>query len=250
MDFKNVSGRMKKVRDSAESAKSAPKSFDPAEAYRLRGKMLGVLLRDARVSASRSIDDCARILRVTPDVIESWEYGDQVPSLPHLEILAYYLDIPVSHFWGNEVLNESEESRVDSQNEYLTLRNRMIGALLRQAREEAGMSLEALSEAAAVSVDQINIYEMGEQPLPMHLLTSFASVLKKNMDYFLEAGSHIGELLSSREQWKHFSDLPEDLRTFAANPLNMGYIEIALMLSKMPTDKLRRVGESFLNITM
>ena len=66
----------------------------------------------------------------------------------------------------------------------------------------------------------------------------------------LESSSQIGELLALKEMWQHFMELPEDLRQFAANPLNMGFIEIAMLLAQMPVDRLRRVGESVLNITM
>jgi hypothetical protein len=86
--------------------------------------------------------------------------------------------------------------------------------------------------------------------VPIHELISVATILKKSMDYFLESSGKVGELLEMREEWKHFADLPEDLRKFAANPLNLGFIEIALMLSQMPTEKLRRVGESVISITM
>jgi hypothetical protein len=40
------------------------------------------------------------------------------------------------------------------------------------------------------------------------------------------------------------------VRRFAANPLNVGFMELAMMLSQMPTEKLRNMGESILNITM
>jgi hypothetical protein len=53
-----------------------------------------------------------------------------------------------------------------------------------------------------------------------------------------------------REMWKHFSNLPDEVRQFAANPLNVGFIEIAIMFSQMPAERLRRVGESVLNISM
>lgn len=247
-DFKNIADRMKKVRGA--DTKAQQREYDPDEAYRIRGKMLGVLMRDARLSSARTIEDCALLLRVTPEQIEAWELGDEVPSLPQLEILAYYLDVPISHFWGTDTLQGTKDTRVDTQAEYINLRNRMIGALLRQAREQAGLSLDELSEATAISIEHLEAYELGELPLPMHELTSLASSVKKNMDFFLETESHVGELLATREEWKHFATLPEDLRQFAANPVNLGFIEIALMFSKMPTDKLRRVGESVLNITM
>ena len=247
MDFKNASARFKKIREGQEPESTQSKEVDFAESYRIRGKMVGVLLRDARNNAARNVQDCARLLKITTQVYESWEYGDSVPSLPQLELLAYYLGVPVSHFWGAETLESAQEKHIDAQTEYLALRNR---ALLRQARQTANLSLEELSQASGLPMEQINTYELGEMPLPMHELTVLANAVKKNVSYFLESSSHIGEWLETREEWKHFTDLPDDMRRFAANPLNLGFIEIAMMLSQMPTDRLRRIGESMLDITM
>jgi transcriptional regulator with XRE-family HTH domain len=250
MDFKSASARFKKIREGQEPESTQLQEVDFAESYRIRGKMVGVLMRDARVNAVRNADECARLLKISVQEYESWEYGDSVPSLPQLELLAYYLGVPVSHFWGAETLESAQEKHIDAQSEYLALRNRMVGALLRQARQTANLSLEELSLMSGLPVEQINTYELGELPLPMHELTVLANAVKKNVSYFLESSSHIGEWLETREEWKHFTDLPDDMRRFAANPLNLGFIEIAMMLSQMPTDRLRRIGESMLDITM
>jgi len=251
MDFKDASARFKSKKAQTPDGEGAqPKPHDFAESYRIRAKMLGVLLRDARVNAERGIEDCAYLLRVSPEEMQAWEFGEAVPSLPQLELLAYYLGVPVSHFWGTDTLEAKVGRHIDIQLEYLALRNRMVGALLRQAREEAGLSLEQLSEASSVPVERIHYYELGESAVPMHELTVLANSVKKNLSYFLESSGHIGEWLAIREEWKHFSDLPEDVRQFAANPLNIGFIHIAKALAEMPTEKLRQVGESVLNITM
>lgn len=248
MDFKDVSSRFKKTR---EESPNEARVMDFDESYRIRAKMVGVLLRDARINAGRSYADCAAVLRVTPEQVEAWELGDDVPSLPQLEILAYYLGVPVSHFWGyNTMEAEREEHAHAAQAEYLALRDRMIGVLLRQARLELELSLDDLSAETGLPADLIERYELGEEPMPMHQLTVLANAVKKSIRYFLESSSHVGEFLALREDWKHFVDLPDDVRRFAANPLNVGFIEIAMMLAQMPTDRLRRVGESVLNITM
>lgn len=249
MDFKDASARLKAKRADVQEGSPQPKGHDFAESYRLRAKMIGVLLRDARLNAERTIEDCAFLLRISPQEMEAWEFGDATPSLPQIELLAYYLGVPVSHFWGMETLEAKHGRHVDIQTEYTALRNRMIGALLHQAREEGNLTLEALSEASAVPVEQIRSYEMGETPIPMHELSVFSGLVKKNTNYFLESSGHIGELLATREEWKHFNALPEEKRRFAANPRNVGFIEIAIMLSKMPVDNLREVGASILDIT-
>jgi transcriptional regulator with XRE-family HTH domain len=250
MEFRDLSARFKKTQEYAEPAAPAATVPNHDESFRIRAKMVGVLLRDARINAGRTLEDCARKLQVTPEQVEQWELGDATPSLPQLELAAYFLDVPVSHFWSSSTLEETEQDYSRVQQEYLALRDRMVGALLRQAREAASLSAEALAQMSGMTAEQITAYEFGEVSIPMHQLTVLANHVKKNINYFLETGSHVGELLALREDWKQFIDLPDEIRQFASNPLNVGFIEIAILFSQMPTDRLRRVGESVLNITM
>lgn len=250
MDLGDFSARFKekKAKESAEQTGNKP--YDHAESLRLRAKMLGVLIRDARLNAARTPEECARLLNLSPQHIEAWEYGDDVPSLPQLELLAYFLGVPVSHFWGQSALNDDRNRKVESEGQYILLRQKMIGALLRQAREEAGLSAAQVAEASHVSVSHLEAYEMGELPIPMSELSVLSGVVKRNMDYFLETTSTIGELLRIREEWKRFTDLDEEVRAFAANPLNLGFIKIAMMFSQLPAEQLRKVAEGMLEISM
>lgn len=246
MDMKDISARLKNAR--GEKKEDEKKPFDTTESMRLRARMLGVLLRDARVNADRSVEDCARVLNVSATELEAWEYGDAVPSLPQLEILAAYLDVPVSQFWNTQTLEPRHPSG-GAQQAYVSVRQRMIGLLLRQAREQMSLTHEQLAAETHLSVDAINAYELGDLPVPMHELTVLAGALKQNLSYFLDASGKIGEALSALENWKHFNALPEDLRKFAANPTNIGFIEIALAFSQMENDKLKRIAVSMLDIT-
>lgn len=249
MDFKNASARFKSKQANAQSEGAQPRQHDFAESYRIRARMIGVLIHDARLNAERSIEECADLLKVTPDEMREWEFGDSTPSLPQIELLAYYLGVPVSHFWGTDTLEAKYGRHADIQTEYVALRNRMIGAMMRQARDDQSLSFEEVSEASAIPVDLLAQYELGELPVPMHELSVLSSILKKNTSYFLETSGYIGEWLQMREEWKHFLELPDEKRQFAANPRNIGFIEIAIMFSKMPVEDLRQVGASILDIT-
>ena len=251
MNANKPSLRLNWARGKGQDTDVPTTAADPGEAYRIRAKMIGVLLRDARQNAGRSIEDCAAVLHLSPDVFEAWEFGDDAPSLPQLEIVAYFLGVPVSHFWAASTFEaERDEHSENAQAEYQAIRDRMIGVLLRQAREDQKLSLDELNRLSGLPVALLERYELGELSLPMSELSALASILKKNMGYFLETSSYIGDFLALREEWEKFAAMPEDLRRFAANPLHAGFLEIALLLSQMPADRLRRVGESILNITM
>lgn len=258
-DFQDFAARFKKTQSAdstttvnktrIESAAAQALVYDHEQSYLLRGRMLGVLLRDARINASRSLEDVSGYLHIPPEVVDTWELGDAAPSLPQLELLAYFFDVPVSHFWGLRTL-ESERARpVSAQEEFVALRTRMIGALLRQSREDLKLSIEELAARTAINVSDLSDYEVGEVGVPMHELAVLANALEKTMGYFLETSSQIGDLLAMREKWKHFNTLPDELREFAANPQNIGFIEIALNFSQMNSDVLRRIAVSMLDIT-
>ncbi len=248
-DFHDIASRLKKSKDTPAAADQPAAAYDFEESYRLRGRMLGVLLRDARLGAQRSIDDVAQYLHVDPIMVEGWEVGDAAPSLPQLELLAYFFDVPVSHFWGTKTLETERTRPISAQEAFVTIRTHMIGALLRQSREEAKLDLDSLSDRTAIPASTLLAYELGEEPVPMHELAVLASALDKNIAYFLETYSQLGDLLSMREKWKHFNALPDELREFAANPQNIGFIEIALNFSRMNSDVLRRIAVSMLDIT-
>jgi len=245
----NIGARFKQARQADEPQERVRTPEEIVEAYQIRGKMLGVLLRDARLSVRRKLEDCARFLNIAPSELEAWEYGDQVPSLPQLELLAHYLDVPVSHFWGTHTLEGQSPSPLSAQDEFMALRDRMIGVLLRQAREGRGLSVDDLAEASNLPADLIHQYEVGELSIPMHELTVLANGVNKNINYFLESASSVGDSLALQESWKRFAEMPPELREFVSNPLNVGFLHIAKMLSAMPAEQLREVGVSILDIT-
>jgi len=123
-----------------------------------RAKILGVLIQDARSHAGRSIEDCATVLNVSPEEFRKAESGEYVVSLPQLEVLAIYLNVPMAHFWGTHTLEESEKQQFS---DLLALRHKIIGGLLRQARLEAGRSVEDLAEQIGVSTGQIGLFRGG-----------------------------------------------------------------------------------------
>lgn len=249
MTLGDFGARFKQAK-AAQAGAEEQKPYDFAESYRLRARMLGVLIRDARVSAARTLEDCARLLNVPVEVFEAWELGDDAPDLPQLELLAYFLEVPVSHFWGQEVIAQDPTTATTVKQDYLALRHRMIGALLRQAREEANLSVAEVAEAAGLSPERLELYELGELPIPMSELHVLAGVVRRNMDYFVEMSGYIGELLRIREEWKKFTSLDEDVRRFAANPSNLAFMRIAMMFSEMPTEQLRKVAAGLADITM
>ncbi len=235
-----------------QKAASAPpttpvKSFD--EIYTLKAKMLGVLLRDARLAADKTPKECAEAVGISEDEYLGWEFGRGSPSLPELEILAWFLEVPVSHFWGSKTISAQREERQVPRDDFVALRQRVIGALLRKARKKARISQEDLAKAVGISPDRIMAYEFGLEPIPMTELSTIASAVGVTLSYFLENSSRLGEWLELQEEFKLFSQMPDELRRFVVQPVNRSYLELALKLSRMSVDELRAIAEGILDIT-
>ena len=72
----------------------------------LRTRKLGVLIRDAREAARKSVSETARAIGISPVLLRAYEEGRRAPSLPELEVLAYYLNLPIQHFWSSQALSD------------------------------------------------------------------------------------------------------------------------------------------------
>jgi transcriptional regulator with XRE-family HTH domain len=248
MDFSDIAARLKKHADEHAGDSDAPRNYE--ELHLLRARILGVLIRDARQAAGLSAAELANQLGIAEDTLGDWEFGESMPSLPQLELLAYVLNVPISHFWGTETLIEQAERRKVDPGEYTALRGRLIGALLRGAREQANLTPEQLAAEADIPLNHVNAYELGDRPIPVPVLTTLAQVCGVNMAYFLEDGNRVGQFLALQEDLQHFIDMPDAMRRFVATPVNQAYIELAMRLEQMETDELRGIAEAILNITL
>jgi transcriptional regulator with XRE-family HTH domain len=251
MSFGDVASKFKKHASAQEQAKSTePRVVDFNELYALRARMLGVLIRDARLAAGYTIEEVGAYLSLPAEIILDWEFGRGSPSLPETELLAYFLQVPVSHFWGTDTFAKQQAQRTIDGQEYSVLRDHMIGALIRAGRETKGLTQDALAQQLGVGVELLQAYELGRMPAPMPVLVSLASALQVNLNYFLEGGSRVGEFLETREALKTFAEMPDEMREFIATPANHAYIKLAMILAGMPTESLRSLAEGLLDITL
>ena len=218
------------------------------EALNLRNRMIGLLLRDARTQAGRTKQECANFLGVPVSTITAYEEGRKPISLPELEVLAFFLDVPIQHFWDREAQLLSEESPPPVQ-EILALRHRIIGALLQQARHEARKSRKELAQLLGCSTSRIVAYEYGERPIPMAELEVLARALNRPIEYFLDQSGPIGEWEAEQRAFRAFRELPPEIREFVSRPINRSYLEVAMKLAEMPASALRQIAEGLLEIT-
>jgi len=218
-------------------------------ALALRNRIIGVLLQNARMRRNRSKRDCAAMLGVGTGTITAYEEGRRPISLPELELLSFFLEIPLAHF-RSESAHPTAEEPLTAPGELLLLRQRIIGALLRQARLEAGMSQKELAQLLGCSSSRISTYEYGERPIPLAELELLATILEKPLAYFFDQRvGPVGEWQKQQDAYLAFQELPETVRDFIAKPINWSYLEVAMKLAEMPAGALRAIAEGLLEIT-
>jgi transcriptional regulator with XRE-family HTH domain len=217
----------------------------------LRTKKLGLLIRAAREAQRRSLDDCAHAMGIGPNILALYEEGEYAPSLPEIELLAYYLQLPIAGFWANETADEAASPADTLPLEQLrSLRHRVIGALLRQEREQANLTAAQLAGLVGITVERLNAFELGEEPIPVPELEAMLSELKGRVEDLFDRKGPVGKWMADQTAVQKFLELPGSMQSFITLPVNRPYLELAIKLSEMSKERLRSVAEGLLDITL
>jgi transcriptional regulator with XRE-family HTH domain len=212
-----------------------------------RAKMLGELVQKAREHYGRTKKECAAVLGLTATTYNQIESGEYPISLPQLEAIALYLNLPMGYFWGSEPLKTETEIDFTS---LIDLRHRVIGVLLSQQRLRNRQTIAELAEAIGVAEDTIKAYEMGQEPIPYLHLEQLCRQLKVSVSYFLDdPHGPLGRHEAKQKLERQFQRLSPDMQAFLINPVNVSYLDTAKKLSEMDVAQLRQVAESLLEIT-
>jgi transcriptional regulator with XRE-family HTH domain len=126
----------------------------------------------------------------------------------------------------------------------------MIGALLRQERMNASLSMKSVAEQTGISASRLKRYELGELPIPLPELEVILKVLGGRVETFFDQGGPVGLWMTQQKAIQQFLDMPVELRNFVCQPVNRPYLDLARKLSEMSTGKLRSVAEDLLDITL
>lgn len=216
----------------------------------LRRKILGVKIRQARMRAGLSLKEVGEALGMSAGLVSDIEFGRRDVSLPHLEVMALLFNVPLVYFLSDIPLEEPDTDFPTLQ--ALTLRQRIIGVLLRQARIEAGRSQEDLAQLLQVPTSRISSYELGRTEIPLPELEALADYLGVSLSYFLDQGiapKKSGGKAASLDEITQFINYPPEVRAFLSNPANLLYINIAMTLSELSAETLRALAEGLLEVT-
>ncbi len=222
---------------------------NPALLIQIRTRKLGVLIYDARLATNASVEECAQAMGVSSDVYQSYESGQQAPSLPALESLARYLNVPLEHFWGQQSLSQKRPATPPENHEQrLQLRDRIISARLRQQRNERHLSTAELAEGTSLSEEQVKDYELGQTPIPLPYLEVLAGKLEIELEDLFDQLSPVASWNAQQDAYTKFAGLPAEIQDFVGQAANQSYLALAMRLSQLPAEKLRSIAQSLLEI--
>jgi transcriptional regulator with XRE-family HTH domain len=192
---------------------------------------------------------CAKAIGVSAEEYQRMEAGEVAPTLPQLEALAFYLDVPLEHFWGTQTFSSAPEEPVEPSPQLVKIRQRIIATRLRIARSNLNFTTAELADKSSIPEEKIIRFETGEEPIPLPDLEILANALQiRNEDLFDQHGS-IGNWRAEKLVVQQFLEMPQDIREFLCKPVNLPYLQLARRLSELSAEKLRGIAESLLEIT-
>jgi transcriptional regulator with XRE-family HTH domain len=225
--------------------------MEASQSILIRNKIVGILVKRARLRAGKSRRECAAFLGISPHLLAACEQGRHSLSLPHLEALAYFLDVPLASLLEeNPVLPKAKAQEPVPAAAMIRLRTRILAVQFRQCRHSAGLTQEQMADLLGCTASRVLQYEAGKREIPLAELEVAAEQCGQSLtDFCDEEILPLGRAELQRQLEARLDELPADVRDFVLKPTNTLYLRIAMLLSTMKADSLRQIAETLLDIT-
>jgi len=221
------------------------------QAMSIRNRIIGILVKRARLKAGKNQRECAEFLGCSPFAFGQYEQGRHGLSLSQLEALAYLFDVPAASLWDDGYAQpEKAPAEALPWVQMMILRRKILAVQFRQCRQAAGLTQRALGQLLGCSADIVSEYERGKRDIPLAELEIAAERCGKGLADFLDEQTiPLSAAEQDRQILARLSELSPDVRDFVLNPTNALYLRIAILLSSMKADSLRAIAETILDIT-
>lgn len=225
--------------------------MDPVQSIALRNRIIGLLVKRARLKAGKSQRDCADYLGCSPFLFTQCEQGRRGLSLPQLEALAHFFGVPLDSLWDESFSPVTPEDTPELPIEQLmAIRRKEIAVYFRQCRQKAELTQEAVAQMLDRSVYIISQYEHGRRDIPLaELEIALEHCGQRLTDLLGEEPLLAAPIDRERETMDRLKELDPEVREFVLKPTNQLYLRIAMILSTLKADQLRRIAELILDIT-
>lgn len=211
--------------------------------YQANLEMIAQKLTQARFQSGKSMKDCAHAIGSTSAHYKKIECGEIYPTLPEMETLSYFLNVPLFELLSD---HKSTDLLVKTGNtaHLIEIRNNVIGTLLQIERERKNIALVDLAKRCGIQRSRLKRYESGTTRIPVDDLLSLADALSIDLETFLDQNSAMGIWQKSQQNLRAFSSLPAHIQEFVTDPANPPYLELAQKLKGMQPKDLAAIAEA------
>ncbi|MBN1136871.1 MAG: XRE family transcriptional regulator [Anaerolineae bacterium] len=225
---------------------------DSMQAIAIRNRIIGTLVKRARLKAGKSRRECAELLGCSSFAFGQYEQGRWGLSLSQLEVLTRLFKVPLDNLWDDSSIPPDEpEEDAATLRQAMLLRRKILAVQFRQCRRAGGLTQKEMGQLLGRSAGIVGRYERGERDIPLGELEVAAERCGKSLVDFYEDQAYAPDQAEVRLQTTdRLSELPPDVREFVLKPTNALYLRIALLLSSMKADSLRQIAETLLDITL
>ncbi len=201
-----------------------------------------------RKTLQRSVHDCAGILGISEAKYLAFEQGKGFLSLPELELLSLYLNIPLQELFESNVQTNATHHLLqqDIRRQYKRLREKMIQTKLILARQTKGLSLDDLARDTDIPRDTLQAYELGQKTIPLNDLKLICQALACSIEeFFPEEGTLLTEPNGNghRGQWQ--PEYPKDGSTSAGE--EDPYQQLLAALKQIPEEDQVKIAKQLLD---
>jgi transcriptional regulator with XRE-family HTH domain len=217
-----------------------------------RKTQIGQAITAQRELAEKTVVKSAALLGIPPDEYLQFERGEKSPSLPQLEALAYFFKVPFGSLLEFQAVTGIPRVDLASITSLISLREKIISSLLKKSRLDKGFSVEDLAYQAQLTVDDINAYEIDQNPIPQPILENLCAVLDVKLESLfssITAQPEEATQIPIHADPNLLGEMPVHLVAFFSDPNNIPYLELAMKLSQLDAAKIREIAESLLEIT-
>lgn len=200
---------------------------------------IGAQIRRARMESGRSTRDLAKLAGISSKRLAAMEAGEIEPALGELEAIAHFLDVSIESLLRDDDPETDEPRKQPDFKMMAALRQRIIGARLKQARLDRDLSITETADKLGLTRAQLHGIEMGKRPLPVSRLLKLIQHYDITVDQLLDLGiGPVGEKQLRVMQHMRFDALPEDVKAFVASASSLPYLQAAMHLSQLPKEQL------------
>lgn len=174
-------------------------------------------LKQIRIIKQRSLHDCAKLLGISKEEYLSFEDGQNSLSLPELELLALFFEIPSELLFEESNIDLDHYSILQDNKKpiFTSLRSKMITAQLASERQNFGMSLEEMSKKTGISLEILEAYEGGCSSIPLDHLVLICDQLDLSVQsllFHLEPKDENNNESPEHAEWRpEFSEQKSDV---------------------------------------